>query len=364
MRSLIPGLPNDILPRLFSLLTLLILLVSSIQADSFQELRKVKTQKQAEAFIAKYGINKISGDGATLLSYAAYNSDLKMVRFLLSKGVDPNITSENGSSALSAAANPQGFEIMKALIESGAKINYVRGASPNSAGSTILSDLFRSGWGKKADITPMLIEIGADVNHRNNRGETPLMAALSSDYGQQKAIEILVRSGANVNAQDNFGQTVLHLAAKSYEQSIFQKLLEFDPDANLKYKDGETPLFALVLYGKAEGVKMLVAKGADVDVRLANGKSLLEFAIAVKEHRAKTLPHLLPASKNINAPDSKGNSLLMTAAMLNQLDVVKLLVEHGADMNVKNQYNATPLQIAKMNNYEAIVRYLTSKGAQ
>lgn len=382
------------------------LTATTVFADDRAEMTKVKTPKQAEAYIAKYGINRQVGTGMTLLHFAAYNTDLKMVKFLLSKGADPNMATEDGCGPLSTVTAEPGFEILKVLVEAGANASYLCNVSSATAGRTIMRDLFMHNWYAKTDITPILgylkdkglnmnhadafgqnilfygwegatlkytqmmlpklVALGVNVNHRDRDGATPLIASASGEYGQQRAMEILVELGADINLQNKHGRTALHMATIStpFRPAIFKKLLEFGANTNLKDNEGETPLFTLVSKGNSEAIKLILAKGADVDVRRNDGKSVLEYAVVVKANRAKTLPYLLPASKNIDAPDSKGDTLLMKAAMLDQLDVVKWLVENGANMNVKNQYNATPLQIAKMNKYESIVRYLTSKGAE
>lgn len=375
--------------------------------DLRKEMSGANTVKKAEAFIKKYGLAKKTDSGWTLLHFAAADGNNELVKYLAGKGSDVNARNEDQETPLYLAAgraDAATAETMKALIEAGADINYVRKRDSTTVEKSIVGRLIISSAYDKPDLAPILryfktkgwdpnlqnahgqnilfccweqswiaqfentlptlLELGANPNHRDARGVTPIMEAVYGQYGQAKSMEILAQAGADVNNRDDIGFTALHRAAGSFNAAMFAKLIELGANVNAQDNEGRPPLAIFIAAGNSAGIQLILQKGADVDLRDKSGKSMIDYAITVKANRAKTLPFLLPRSKQINSVDARGDTPLIRAVMLDQLDVVKLLVENGADLNARNKYDATPLKIAEMNHHKAIAAYLAAKGAR
>ena len=93
-------------------------------------------------------------------------------------------------------------------------------------------------WANSDKIVRLLIQKGADVNVRDQYGDTPLHQALwGADF--DKIAWLLIQQGANVNARDKEGKTPLH---KARDSKIVQLLIQKGADVNARDKKGRTPL--------------------------------------------------------------------------------------------------------------------------
>lgn len=112
---------------------------------------------------------------------------------------------------------------------------------------------------RRAALTNLLLEHGADVNAVNNAGETPLFAA--SEY-EPRAVRIMIRYGADVNARTQSGETVLHRAARRASPSVVETLVLFGADINAVDNQGRTPLHVSLKYRvKLANAALLVRLG-------------------------------------------------------------------------------------------------------
>ena len=167
----------------------------------------------------------------------------------------------------------------------------------------------------------------AGANAKDAQGQTPLM--LAAAFGSFDAVQQLLASGADARAVSNSGVTPLHWAAPNTAK--VRALLAAGADVNAVSQLGRTPLLiAASANGTAESIRLLLARGAKV-----------------------------------NVTDTLGMTPLTAAALVNDTEVVKLLVEHGADVKVPAATGilATPLMAAATNGNVASVRLLLDRGA-
>ena len=142
----------------------------------------------------------------------------------------------------------------------------------------------------------------------------------------------LLRRGADPNAKNDREETPLHLAAIRDQAKAIEVLLrpEFKTDVNIKDECHLTPLHMAARKGKAEAVAALC------------------------KH-----PHI-----NINAKDSVQGTALIYAAGNNSVEVLKILLEHNADVNIADEKNFTALMHATMKQHKKAMLLLQYKGAQ
>jgi len=125
-------------------------------------------------------------------------------------------------------------------------------------------------------VVKVLLEKGAEVDHRNNFGPTALIEA--SANGREAIVKMLLEKGANVNLQREFGRTALMDAIQEGHVSVVQVLLENGAEVNHQDNDGWTALMVASERGREGVVNMLLEKGADVNIQNHNGKMALNMA--------------------------------------------------------------------------------------
>ena len=189
---------------------------------------------------------------------------------------------------------------------------------------------------RSGDATPMRIkaflELGADVNARDQYGNTPLLcvAVLNQD---PRVLEILIDAGADVNAGDKTGQTAFYLAASfNKNPAVVTVLIEAGADVNAKSQSDWTPLHGAAAYNpNPEFISLLTRAGADVNAR----STTLEWT-----------PLYMAAGTN---PDPK---------------VLTALIKAGADVNAKDVSGVTPLDFAEDMGMNENVRALRAAGGE
>jgi ankyrin repeat protein len=198
---------------------------------------------------------------------------------------------------------------------------------------------------------------------RDSRGNSPLMYAAA--LGSVDSMRLLLDGGADPNAANNFDATPLMWCAG--DAAKVRLLLSKGAKADARSKLGRTPLLiAAYNDGAIEAARLLLEKGADVNARGKDGVSVLELAAAANNIELARI--LIAKGANVNNADEIGFTPLLDAAGNgdHNAEMVKLLIEHGAQVNAKSGDTVevvkngaiqlghlTPLQFAAQANFEA-----------
>jgi len=242
-----------------------------------------------------------------------------------------------------AAGNkkPLGQEMIRALVEAGAKINKV-GPDGDAA-------IHTAAWRNTARNISELVKHGANVNLKNKQGETALLKAI--DYRSFNAVKALLEAGADPNISDSQGNTAVHLAVKEGDTDLALKILGLllSHKANLEAtnKEGHTPLQQIISLPHASEIPMvqfLLDSGANPRVTdSVSGTPLHE--IADGNMTDKLVPLLDLFVKNGADLNNRDNMFRETplhkaifrACLHGELKITRRLLELGANPDLKNK---------------------------
>ena len=285
---------------------------------------------------------------------AARTGDVAQVRQLIKSGADVNAPAPDGSTALLFAAYDSNVEVIKALLGAG--------ANPNVANDFGVTPLLQSSRYGDAAAIEALLKGGADVEKAQRDGETPLMAA--SRAGSVAAVKLLLQHGADPNKIESLqDQTALMWATAEGHLDVVDALLTAGANPNMKARLSELTKrstrtdfpsggFTAVMWAVRDGdlplVERLVKGGADL--KLTNGDGATPMMLAIVNDRFDLAAKLLDMGA-----DANDGSLYYAVEMhdattdwrardgtrlranhpnnLTALDLIKVLLDHGADPN-------------------------------
>ena len=267
--------------------------------------------------------------------------------------VGQTVLPRGGWSAAMFAAREGAASAVRALAESGANLNLT-----DPEGTTALIIAVINGH---YDVVSALIEKGADPNVADIKGMTPLYAAVDMHTigdtfgrpypakpiidGSLDAARVLITGGANVNAR--------------LKAPILKRV--YDAGDN-RLGEGATPFMRAARKCDVEMMRILLAAKADVTVTQKSGNSpLMLCAGAISGGNTEDTPEhvseaealaairlALDAGVDVNAQNTTGDTVLHTAATTGggQPALIRLLVERGARLDIKNKADRTPLDAA------------------
>jgi uncharacterized protein len=175
-----------------------------------------------------------------------------------------------------------------------------------------------------------LLDRGADVDARDASGRTAVTAAVYA--GSAQTVRVLVDAGANVNLQDDSRANAFLALGETGNVSVLDEVLRGDPDVRLTNRFGGTALIPAAHRGHVEMVRALLAR-TEVDVDHVNDPgwtALLEAVILGDGGPAHT-------------------------------EIVRMLLEAGADRDIADRDGVTPLEHASRGGYDDIAALLTSR---
>ena len=190
----------------------------------------------------------------------------------------------------------------------------------------------------------------------------------AAEAGNKEEMAALLEQGANINSADNRGRKAVMIAVHMNEIGMFQWLIEKGADIDIRDSRSDNPL----LYAGAEGlfdfVSVAVAAGADPTLTNRFGGTAL-IPAADRGHVDIVKELLTTSDVDINHINNLGWTALLEAVLLGNggvkhQQIVNLLIEHGADVNLADSEGITPLQHAKRLGYDEMVQALSAAGAK
>jgi ankyrin repeat protein len=227
-------------------------------------------------------VNACNREGNTPLHLAAIQGKANVARCLINYGADVDIRNREKDTPLLLAATKGDLEVMGILVAANADVNLL-----NRYGNTILHQCARNG---RLDIVELLLHTGhCDVDARNSKGETPLLAATRSGF--IGIVECLALAGADINFLQIEGNSPVDLAVMDGNVELVTKLCDLGADVNIRNSEGDTPLHSAVSIGNEVLIRHLVGHGADKSIQ--NIKGCTPFDLAVVRKSTDSVLHML-----------------------------------------------------------------------
>lgn len=274
------------------------------------------------------------------------------VRILLDSDADPNQPGRGGvNTALRSAVVNSYPQIVRALLEKGADPNHPLLEWP------ILVELVDDTDVKppmKVELINLLVAFGARVDAVDGRGRTALMHAIEARV--DSAVASLLDLGANVDTEDDWKIRPLHLAAEKGSETILDLILAKKPDLDCLDSWGRTPLSRAIEF--ANLARILLEKGASPD--LTEYRGFTPLALAAEFGHSETVEVLLAHGAQVNLrtdTDAGGWTAVCVAAENDRADIVKMLIDAGALLSLKSDQGSIALHVATLSTARVMLQH-------
>lgn len=284
-----------------------------------------------------------------LLWRAMSTNKISIAEYLIEKGADPRKIDDAGNTILHQAAATGNDDIVHYCLEKlgldAYAINYQK--------ETILMKAVAA---NNSALTSYLLEKGAHANSLNAKGENALFYIKENNL---EMFELLVRNGADVSQKSTDNSSLLINAAKDGNFSIVRFLLINGADITAKNDLGHTAFqYIISPYGRNEELtKLFMDRGVDINtVDATHGKSMMFYAI--ESESMSRIVELKEKGAQLNTIDNSGHR-----PTVDDVDIVKYLVENGIDLNAQDQRDNTYLCNAIADANLELAHFLVNKGA-
>lgn len=356
----------------------------------------VKNAKFIKLFLQKgCEVNVYNNSGFTVLHLAARLNMLDSVKALVKSGADIDALDSDNTSVMYLAAEKKNWSIVRYLVCQGADVNL-----RDESGTSVLHVAVRCmNNGEIVGLVRLLVAKGANLNAQDFNGNTILHVI--KNYGEIAIY--LIEKGANVNLKNDEGNTVLHkiimnheIASKNFTSTVnlapwllnreisvvnqsesvladsmtyhrYLKALLFIiencENINESDNDGKNALHYAAGSGNLVALQYLLDHNANIHSYTKHGNNFLH--IAVLKERCDSIKYILhlPNIDILNSTCENHDTALHLAARVSNVEVAKLLVEHGIQLDVKNNKKYTALHIAAKQGSDGMVKFLIACGA-
>ena len=353
-------------------------------------------------------INAINAWGRTATHYAVSRNNQKALKLLLDHGADANLADNDGNTPLDMWHKHKNEEMLALLQAAGARPSFTKveeqqpaiAPATNTAPSSteFLSedkvenqDLWQAAADNDRLSAERLLAAGADAKAENDAGKVPFEIAVEAEHAAVAAI--LLRAAAGVNGEDKKRWKPLHWAIVADEWDLVKAFIEEGADLNAgrhqsvldiamqmedelqlikvfiavksvdtTFAGNRTVLMWAVRYGQTEAVKLLVEKGADLNIQSKSGETALMSA--ARTGRTEIVKILVEGGADLNIQDYQNEwTALMEAARYGHKEIVKILIDNGADLDSEDWIGTTALMYAVATEQRGMVKYLIDNGA-
>ncbi|CAG9761215.1 unnamed protein product [Ceutorhynchus assimilis] len=295
----------------------------------------------------------VDNQGNTPLHLAAKKGQNKIVKALLVCDAEKESKNKWGFTPLHLAAKEGHHEVISILLENTANVNAI-----NSLGQTPFHML---GYSNSVRSIELLLKFGANIEAKDKNDYTPLHSAI--EQGHHEVVIILLEKNANVNAINRDGQTPLHIACCTNNIRSIELLLKLGANIEAKDKNDHTPLHSAIKKNHYEVIIILFENNANVNAFNSVGQTALHMACSTNPN-FRSVELLLKLGANIETKDKNGHTPLhLASCSLGGNAVIIKLLAHGSNINAQDNDGQTPLHRAILGNNQQGIKILLENGA-
>lgn len=303
-------------------------------------------------------INIRDNKGRTPLLIACKEGHKPVIEYLIKNGADMSACDIDGNSPLHMSCVPGKREVVECLLKAYPEKEKKREIeNKNNLGQT---PIIVASSTEGNDVVELLLENHANINAIDKRGFTSLLTA--SMYGFSKTVRFLIEREAKILLHlDNEGRTALFIACKKGHLDTVNVLIKEGNTAIINLCDWhhKSPFYIACSEGRIQIVEVLIKNKANIDLCDENNKSPLH--VACERSHDTIVQFLLENRAKMDTRDRHQNLPLHVACKVGNLKIVQLLYQFTSDNNYlshTNQWNETPLDIARTQGHDVIENYL------
>ncbi|XP_012452055.1 potassium channel AKT1 [Gossypium raimondii] len=182
------------------------------------------------------------------------------------------------------------------------------------------------------------------------RMDLPLNLCFAALRGDDLLLHQLLKRGLDPNESDNSGRTALHIAASKGSENCVLLLLDYGADPNSKDSEGSVPLWEAMLAGHDKVAQLLKDNGGNI-----NAGDVGHFACtAAEQNNLYLLKEIVRYGGDVTCPRNNGYTALHVAVCEDNIEIVKFLLEQGADIDQPDVHHWTPRDLAEQQGHEEI----------
>lgn len=301
-------------------------------------------------------INEYSEDDDNSLLHSAVNcTNESAILFFIKNGIDINRMNRSGATPLILLAEKEkwfNYDIAEILLENGANINL-----KNNDGNSALHYLVRD----KIENVELLLKYDADVNIVNNDNETPILTAVLYG-GKQEVIELLIRYKADINIANNSGKTPLFYAIEKNNLDIAKILILAGADATIKDLEGNSA-YKLALINNYKNIYSLIEK--NIIQNKTDDNNIEELFMRACKNGNFGVVEMLISKNNLDITyvDDDGRTPLHYVARIGKVSIGEFLIKQGININYRDKFEQTALHFATSARQKNMVELLIKNGA-
>ncbi len=281
------------------------------------------------------------------LLIALYRNDIAIAKNLINQGADVNVRDKNGFTPLHITTSRGQIDMTILLLKKGADVN----ASDNNG----LTPLYISASLGQIDMALLLINKGALLNPKDRNGYTPLHIA--SSLGHLDIVQLLVSKGASIDVQNRQGNTPIHEAAYRGHQTIVVFLLKKGGDIFAKTNNATTVLHFSCASGNYQLVKLLIKKGLNPREKSDENLNALHYLAFGKINLiTKQYPPIAYTINGENKLFYPRELVIVSTSTYGHYQIFKYLRKKGLSVNARSRHGVTPLHLAALNGLDDLVK--------